>query len=56
MKALDQKIKLIRIDPKNRTEIEYSVPKFIEAYSVTDSVDSRQAASALASRLLATAS
>jgi hypothetical protein len=56
MKTLEQKIKLIRIDPKNRTEIEYSVAKFIEAYSATDNVDSRQAASALASRLLASAS
>ena len=56
METLEQKIKLIRIDPKNRTEIEYSVPKFIEAYSLTDSVDSRQTARALASRLLANAS
>jgi hypothetical protein len=53
MKTLEPKIELTRIDGTNRKSIEYTVAKFIEAYSVKDNSDSQQEARGLSSRLLA---
>jgi hypothetical protein len=48
-----EKIRLARIDGENRRQIEYSVAKFIEAYSNEDSPSSREDARNFATRLLA---
>lgn len=51
--TLKAKIRLTRIDGENRRQIEYSVAKFIEAYSDQDSPSSREDARNFAARLLA---